>query len=676
MLNKLQTSTFKTLNHYKIVNNFKKTTQNLSNVNYNKINNQNQNSFKINNNNSNNSIYNNINCLKRFFTTRLPIEKIRNVAIIAHVDHGKTTLVDCLLRQTNAIKSSEEKVRVMDSKALEQERGITILAKVTSVIWNDHRFNIVDTPGHGDFGGEVERVLDMVDGVVLVVDATEGPMTQTKYVLTKALSHNLKPVVVINKMDRETARPNEVETEIFDLFVALNATDEQLEYPTLFAAAREGWISFNKQDKKKGAFSLLQAIIDHVPKPQVNLNDPFSMIAVMIEYDNFMGRILTGKLLTGSITVGQKVRGISRNGNIIEEAIVTKILAASGLTKEIQDSAQAGEIVSIAGLSQTSVADTVCDLSVTEALKVTPIDPPVLEMTFSPNDSPIAGTEGTLLNSSHIKGRLTKELENNPALTITFSGDSTYEVAGRGELHLGILIEEMRREGYELSISPPRILLKIVDGKKMEPLEEVFIDVESKYTGMIIERLTLRGAELREIKSDDDTLFSKLIFLCPSRGLIGLRSILSNETKGTAVINHSFHSLIPYKGKLSASDKGALISLNTGKVTTYALNTLESRGILFVTPQTKVYTGMIIGEHSRENDLDVNPIKEKALTNIRSANKEEGIRLTPAKIITLEEAIARVKEDEMIEVTPKSVRLRKRILDPSARKSFQRKSED
>jgi len=658
------------------------------------INNNNNNNIKINSNNLN--IKNNLkniknnngkmnmsaNIINRLSDSKLgsmdihiyrsysTVHKtIRNVAIIAHVDHGKTSLVDQLLTQSGAIKQTEKDERVMDSNALERERGITIMAKCTSFEFKQHKLNIVDTPGHGDFGGEVERVLSMVDGVVLLVDATEGPMAQTKFVLSKALAAGLKPIVVINKMDRSTIRVDEVENEIFDLFATLGANDDQLNYPTLYASGRQGWAIKNRDDDRKNIHPLLDTIIDYVPYPNVKPEEPFTMLVTNLESDPFVGRIVTGKIYSGKVKVGAPLRCVGINGEVIEDSKVTKIFARKGIERTILEEGEAGDIIGIAGFKNATVTNSILDPLVKTPIPANPIDPPVISMHFEANNSPFAGKEGTQLTSLKIKQRLLKELESNVSLNVVFAGES-FEVKGRGELQLGILLENMRREGFEVAVSQPRVVFKRENGELLEPQEEVTIDVDTEYSGHIIEKLSKRKGDIIEMKQSMGK--SRLVFLCPSRGLIGLRSEVINDTKGTGVMNHLFHSYIPHKGPMQNMEKGALISMAEGTTTSHALSSLEDRGTLFVPPGVQVYSGMIIGENSKQNDIDVNPVKSKHLTNIRTVSKEEGVRLAPPKVLKLEEAISSVKEDELIEITPQNIRLRKKELDLTKRQKISR----
>jgi len=608
-----------------------------------------------------------------------PLPLMRNVAIIAHVDHGKTTLVDCLLRSAVASRMDASQTRVMDSNAIEKERGITILSKCTSMQWQNkadgktYHINIVDTPGHADFGGEVERVLSMVDGVALVVDATDGPMTQTKFVLGKALKLGLKPLVVINKVDRPTARLGEVENEIFDLFVNMGATDEQMEFPMVYACAKDGWSSLDPKTPGTDMTPLFETVVGHVSQPALDRDAPFSMIVTQIESDQFLGKLLQGRIKSGVVKVGDKLHALDGSGKKLEEVKVMKIIARRGLEQVQVPKAAAGDIVSLAGFSIATVNSTLADTSITESLPFTPVDPPTLSMSFSVNSSPFAGQEGTQLTSSMIRDRLLKEAESNVSLQIIESENKeSFEVRGRGELQLGILIETMRREGYELSVSAPRVVFKEGDnGERLEPLEEVVIDVSQDDTGKVIEKMAMRKGELGDFIQTDDGK-ARLKFTIPMRGLIGYRSELQNDTRGTGIMNTIFHSYVPYMGAIDKSEKGAIISGSEGVITSFALEGLEARGILFVEPGQKTYSGMVIGEHSREGDLEVNPTKAKALTNVRSVTKEERVKLTPPKVMSLEEVIAYVRDDEIIEVTSKSIRLRKIELDANKRKALEK----
>lgn len=597
---------------------------------------------------------------------------MRNIAIIAHVDHGKTTLVDTMFRQSGTFRDNQVVAeRAMDSNDLERERGITILAKCTSIEWKGARFNIVDTPGHADFGGEVERILDMVDSAIVLVDAAEGPLPQTKFVVGKALKIGLKPIVVINKVDRSDARPQEVYNEVFDLFAALDATDDQLDFPVLFASGREGWaVSDLEKDPRESIAPLFDLIMEHVPPPKCDPYGPFSLLVTAIENDPFVGRILTGKIHSGSIKVNTMVKGLSRDGKTIENTRISKILAFRGLKRVALEEAFAGDIVAIAGMTKATVADTLCDASVTEPIPALPIDPPTLVMTFSINNSPLAGLDGDKVTSRVIWDRLAKEAEGNVALRITRT-DSTdaFEVAGRGELQLGILIETMRREGFELSISRPRVLMQVdpVSGKKLEPIEEVVIDVDEQFVGTVCEKMGERRAEMTDMRPSGGGK-TRITFLVPSRGLIGYHSQFLTDTSGTGVMNKLFHSYQPYKGALPTRRNGVIISTDNGKAVPYALWKLEDRGPMFIDPGVDVYEGMIIGEHAKGNDIEVNPIKTKHLTNIRAAGKDDNVLLTPPRRMSLEEALSYIQDDELVEVTPKHIRLRKIHLDANQRK--------
>ena len=597
---------------------------------------------------------------------------MRNIAIIAHVDHGKTTLVDGLLRQSGTFRDNQKVADcVMDSNALERERGITILSKCTSVDWHGTHINIVDTPGHADFGGEVERILSMVDGVVLLVDSSEGPMPQTKFVLGKALKIGLKPIVVINKADKPDARPDEVLNEIFDLFVSLNANDEQLDFPVLYASGRNGWAVRDLADEHKDLTPLFETIVSYVSEPVCEPDKPFRMLATTLESDKFVGRILTGKIQSGSVKVNDAVKVINEHGEV-ERAKITKIMAYKGLERVALDAAHAGDIVGVAGIVKGTVADTICapEVDVKDFIKAQPIDPPTLAMTFSVNDSPLAGKEGDKVTSRVIWARLEKEAEGNIALKISRTDNSdTFEVAGRGELQLGVLIETMRREGFELSISRPRVIMKRDEnGQLLEPVEEVVVDVDEEFSGAVVEKLSKRRAELVEMIPSQVGNKVRLIFHAPSRGLIGYHSEFLTDTRGTGVMNRIFYAFEPYKGEIEDRRNGVMISSENGQAIAYSLWKLQDRGPMFVEHNSPVYVGMIIGEHTKYNDIEVNPTKSKQLTNIRAAGKDEAIDLIPPRKLSLEQALAYIQSDELLEVTPKSLRLRKRILDPIARK--------
>lgn len=608
--------------------------------------------------------------------------KIRNIAIIAHVDHGKTTLVDNMLKQAGTFRENERVAeRVMDSGDIERERGITISAKPTSIQWRDYKINIVDTPGHADFGGEVERILSMVDGVVLLVDAAEGPLPQTKFVLSKALKLGLRPIVCINKVDRNDARPQEVLNETFDLFDKLGATDSQLDFPYLFAVGRDGWAVRDLSDEHKDLTPLFQLIIDHVPAPDCNgtrcqIDAPFSMLATTLEADPYVGRILTGKIESGTVRVGQTVKAININGEFIENAKITKIIEHRGIEKVSLESASAGDIVVVAGFSKATVSDTLCDTSVNEPIPAMPIDPPTLTMTFFVNTSPLAGRSGKKLTSRMIGERLFKEAETNIALRVVQSANNeSFEVSGRGELQLGILIETMRREGFELSVSRPRVVMQDgQNGEKLEPVEEVVIDVDDEFSGVVIEKMTKRKATITEMKSSGGGK-TRIVFSAPSRGLIGYLSEFRTDTRGTGVMNRVFSGYEQYRGPISQYRPGVLVSMENGLTTTYALHNLEPRGVLFVGPQTEVYSGMIIGEHSKENDLEVNPVRGKELTNVRSVTADEKLFLAPPRKMSLEEALSYIQDDELVEVTPATIRLRKKELDSNIRKKTRKNDE-
>lgn len=596
--------------------------------------------------------------------------KLRNIAIIAHVDHGKTTLVDAMLKQSGTFRENQHVAeRAMDSNDLERERGITILAKCTSIFKGDTRINIVDTPGHADFGGEVERILSMVDGVVLLVDAAEGPLPQTKFVVSKALAIGLHPIVIINKVDRSDARPHQVHDEVFDLFAALDATEEQLDFPTLFASGRNGWAVEKLGEEPKDLNPLFNLIERHVPAPQVDATASFTLLACILEANPYLGRLLTGRVQTGVVRSNMPIKAINREGQLIEQGRITKVLAFRGLERVGVEEAQAGDIVAIAGLSKATVADTVCDLSVSTPIIARPVDPPTIAMTFSVNDSPLAGTEGDKVTSRMIRDRLLREGEGNVAIRVTESQDrDAFEVAGRGELQLGILIEQMRREGFELSISRPRVLYKSDEsGQRLEPIEEVVIDVDEPYSGTVVNKMSERKAEMIDMRPSGGGKV-RLTFYAPSRGLIGYYSEFLSDTRGTGIMNRLFHGYAPYKGLVQGRRTGVLISNGLGEAVAYAMWKLEDRGPMMVIPGTKVYEGMIIGEHAKNNDLDVNVLEGKKLTNIRAAGKDEAVRLTPPILMSLEKAIAYIEDDELVEVTPKSIRLRKKFLDPNMRK--------
>ncbi len=608
---------------------------------------------------------------------------LRNVAIIAHVDHGKTTLVDQLFRQSGTFRENQRvEERAMDSNELEKERGITILAKPTSIEWapeggqHNYRINIVDTPGHADFGAEVERILSMVDGVILLVDAAEGPMPQTKFVTGKALGLGLKPIVVVNKIDRSDARANEVLDEVFDLFVNLDANDEQLDFPVLYASGRSGYASEDPEAREGDLLPLFNLIVNHVPEPDLDPDGDFAMLATLLDRDAFLGRILTGRIESGRLEVGMPIKALDVNGNVVETGRATKVFAYNGLDREPVLHAKAGDIVAIAGLTDATVSNTLCEPHVSVPIHASPIDPPTLSMTFAVNDSPYAGREGDKVQSRVIRDRLEREAEGNVAIRITeAAGKDAFEVAGRGELQLGVLIETMRREGFELSISRPRVLYREENGQRLEPYETVVVDVDDEFSGTVVEKMAQRKAEMTEMRPSGGGK-TRLTFLAPSRGLIGYHGEFLSDTRGTGIMNRLFDSYGPYKGKIAGRQNGVLISMEQGEAMAYALNTIEERGVLFVSPGEKLYQGMIIGENAKPEDLEVNPLKSKQLTNFRASGKDEGIRLTPPRKMTLEQAIAYIGDDEIVEVTPQSIRLRKVHLDPHERKRAKRAAQD
>ncbi|NDD32906.1 MAG: translational GTPase TypA [Rhodobacteraceae bacterium] len=603
--------------------------------------------------------------------------ELRNIAIIAHVDHGKTTLVDELLKQSGAFRANQAVAeRAMDSNDLERERGITIMAKCTSVEWKNTRINIVDTPGHADFGAEVERILSMVDGVVLLVDAAEGPMPQTKFVTSKALAMGLRPIVVLNKVDKPDAESDRALDECFDLFAALDATDDQLDFPHMYASGRSGWADHELDGPRKDLSALFDLIVNHVTAPRQlqRKDEDFRMLATTLGSDNFIGRVLTGRVESGTLKVGATIQALSRVGQKIEQFRVTKILAFRGLAQQEIDEATPGDIVTIAGMSKATVSDTLCALAVDEPLEAQPIDPPTITVTFGINDSPLAGREGSKVQSRVIRDRLMKEAESNVAIKITDTpGGEAFEVAGRGELQMGVLIENMRREGFELSISRPQVLMREEDGQRLEPIEEVTIDVDDDYSGAVIEKITgARKGDLAEMRPAGAGK-TRIVAHVPARGLIGYHGEFLTDTRGTGIMNRVFHGWAPYKGPIPGRRAGVLISMEDGEAVAYALWNLEERGRMFVGPQAKVYQGMIIGEHSRDNDLEVNPLKGKKLTNVRASGSDDAVRLTPHINFSLEEAIAYINDDELVEVTPESIRLRKRYLDPHERKRMSKK---
>ncbi len=599
--------------------------------------------------------------------------KLRNIAIIAHVDHGKTTLVDRLLQQSGSFRDNQRvDERAMDSNDLERERGITILAKATSILWDDVRINIVDTPGHADFGGEVERILNMVDGALVLVDAAEGPLPQTKFVVSKALKMGLKPIVVINKVDRADARPDEVLNEVFDLFAALDATEEQLDFPILYGSAKEGWMAESVDGPKdQGMRPLFELVLRHVASPRIE-KGPFRLLGTILEANPYLGRIVTGRITSGAIKPNDMVKVLDHDGRLVEQGRVSKVLAFRGLERVGLDEATAGDIVSLAGLPNATVAHTICAPEVDAPLPAQPIDPPTLSMTFRVNDSPLAGTEGSKVTGRMIRDRLLREAEGNVALKVTESEErDSMEVAGRGELQLGILIETMRREGFELSVSRPKVLLRREGDQLLEPIEEVVIDLDEEHAGAVVQKLSERKADLVEMRPSGGGR-QRLVFHAPTRGLIGYQGELLTDTRGTGIMNRLFHGYAPHKGPIQGRRNGVLISTDQGEAVAYALWNLEDRGPMMIDPGTRVYRGMIVGEHTRDNDLEVNVLKGKKLTNIRTTSKDEAVRLTPPIRMALERALAYIDDDELVEVTPKSIRLRKRHLDPNDRKKAER----
>ncbi len=603
---------------------------------------------------------------------------IRNVAIIAHVDHGKTTLVDQLLRQAGAFRANQHVAeRAMDRNDLERERGITILAKATAIEWKGIKINIVDTPGHADFGGEVERILSMVDGAIVLCDAAEGPLPQTKFVLTKALARGLRPIVVINKVDRQDARPHEVHDEVFDLFAALGATDEQLDFHTLFASGRQGWADLELEGPRKDLSAMFDLILSHVPAPTVDVDAPFAMNASILEADNFLGRILTGRIEQGVARLNMPVRVLRQDGSVVESGRLTKLMTFSGLDRVPVEEVTAGDIIAIAGLSDATIPDTIASPEVTVPLPAIPVDPPTLAMTFRINDGPLGGREGKKVTSRQIRDRLLKETEGNVAIKVKVSEEvDAFEVAGRGELQLGVLIEQMRREGFELTIGRPRVLTRDnpATGEKEEPFEECLIDVDEQYSGVVVEKMSVRKGMMQDMRPSGGGKV-RLTFHIPSRGLIGYHGEFLTDTRGTGMMNRLFLGYQPWAGVIEGRRNGSLISNADGEAIQYALFYLQERGTLFVNPGDKVYVGLILGENSRDNDLDVNPIKEKKLTNIRAAGKDEALLLIPPRRMSLEQAIAYIEDDELVEVTPGAVRLRKRYLDPHERKKHARRAE-
>ena len=605
-------------------------------------------------------------------------DDMRNIAIIAHVDHGKTTLIDSIMKQTGMFRDNQQVAeRLMDSGDLEKERGITILAKPTSITWKNTRINIIDTPGHADFGGEVERVLGMADGVILLTDAAEGPMPQTKFVLGKALAQGLEPIVIINKVDRSDGRPDDVINEVYDLFVSLEASDKQLDFPIMYASGRDGWCVNDLKDEKNNLHQLLDLILEYVSPPIVKADKSFAMLVTLLDADPYLGRCLIGKVEQGSAKVNDNVKAINLNGEFIETGRLTKLLRFEGTNRIPVGEVHAGDIICIAGLTNASVADTICDASVTTPIQSTPIDPPTMSVTILVNDSPLAGLEGRKVTSTAIRERLLDEAETNVAITFSEnSNKDAFEIGGRGELQLGVLVETMRREGFELTVSRPNVLYKTdSNNKKLEPIEEVTIDVDKEYSSTVIDGMNKRKSEMIDMKSAEGDKV-RLIFQSPSRGLIGYQSKFLTDTRGTGVINRVFHSYGPYKGEMSSRRNGALVSTETGMAVAYAIFNLQDRGIMFITPQTKIYQGMIVGEHSKENDLEINVLKGKQLTNVRASGTDKAVTLTPPRKMSLEQMMSYISEDELLEVTPSSLRLRKRYLCPNERKRNLREQND
>jgi GTP-binding protein len=601
-------------------------------------------------------------------------QELRNIAIIAHVDHGKTTLIDSIMKQSGMFRDNEKvSERLMDSGDLEKERGITILAKPTSIAWDNVRINIIDTPGHADFGGEVERVLGMTDGVILLIDAAEGPMPQTKFVLGKALAQGLKPIVIINKADRPDRRPEEVLEEIFDLFIALDANEVQLDFPTLYASGKNGWCVKELEDPHENLNPLLDLIIKHVDAPKTNKDLPFAMLVTLLSYDPYLGRCLIGRVEQGSAKINDIVKAINLNGDKIENGRLTKLLKFEGIQKVPVEEVNPGDIICVAGLTKTSVADTICEISLETPMQSTPIDPPTMAVTITVNDSPFAGTEGKKVTSTVIRERLLAEDETNVAITFSESGNKdSFEIGGRGELQLGVLIETMRREGFELTVSRPKVLFKKDDNNKIsEPIEEVIIDVDEEYVSTVVDAMNKRKSEMQDMRSSGVGK-TRLKFYAPSRGLIGYQSKFLTDTRGTGVLNRLFHSYAPYKGDISGRRNGALISTDTGKAVAFAIWKLQERGSMFVSHNTVVYKGMIVGEHSRDNDLEINVLKGKQLTNMRASGTDEAVTLVPPRIMSLEQMMAYINEDELLEVTPLNLRLRKKFLDYKDRKKSTR----
>ncbi|MGH1398027.1 MAG: translational GTPase TypA [Alphaproteobacteria bacterium] len=600
-------------------------------------------------------------------------DKLRNIAIIAHVDHGKTTLIDSIMKQSGMFRENQQvEERAMDSGELEKERGITILAKPTSVEWEDTRINIIDTPGHADFGGEVERVLHMADGVILLTDAAEGPMPQTKFVLGKALKQGLKPIVIINKIDRPDGRPEEVVDEVFDLFVSLDANDDQLDFPILYASGRDGWCVTDLDNPRENLHPLLDLVLEHVEAPKGDPAAPFAMLATLLDSDPFLGRCLTGRVIQGSAKVNDTVKALGLDGNVVENGRLTKLLTFDGTERVPVETVNVGDIICIAGLTKASVADTIGAPALDTPVESTPIDPPTMAVMISVNDSPFAGQEGKKVTSTMIRERLMAEAEVNVAITYAESENKdSFEIGGRGELQLGVLIEQMRREGFELTVSRPKVLYKEINGERHEPIEEVTIDVDEEYSSTVVDKMNRRKAEMTDMRSSGAGK-TRVTFLAPSRGLIGYQSQFMTDTRGTGVFNRVFHDYAPYKGDIPQRTKGTLIAMEQGTAVAYAIFGLQDRGVMFIGHQTPVYGGMIVGEHSRENDLEVNVLKGKKLTNVRASGTDDAVTLTPPRKMSLEDMMAYINDDELLEVTPTNLRLRKLHLCPHDRKKAMR----
>jgi GTP-binding protein len=597
------------------------------------------------------------------------IQNLRNIAIIAHVDHGKTTLIDTILRQSGTFRANQDvEDRVMDSNDLEKERGITILAKCTSVLWEETKINIIDTPGHADFGGEVERILNMADGVILLIDAAEGPLPQTKFVLGKALAQGIRPIVVVNKIDRSDARPTEVLNEVFDLFSSLDASEEQLDFPVLYASGRDGWCCDTLEGPRENLHPMLDLILAHVPAPKVEVGGKFKMLATILNADPYLGRILVGRVVSGSAKINMPVKAMNLDGKTVEQFRLSKLMTFAGINKIPAETVQCGDIICIAGMANASVADTICDISVTEPVPATPIDPPTMAVTITVNNSPLCGREGKKLTSTMIRDRLLTEAEINVAIRVTVSADrDSFELAGRGELQIGVLLETMRREGFEMSVSRPRVLLKKDENDQViEPYEEIIVDIDDEYTGVVVEKLTERKADLTDMRPAGHGK-TRIVFSCPSRGMIGYQSQFMTDTRGTGVLNRLFKEYGPYKGDITGRRNGALISTESGKAAAYAIWKLQDRGTMFITHNDDVYQGMIVGENSRDTDLDINVTKAKQLTNVRASGTDEACTLVPPRKLTLEAMMAYINDDELVEITPKTVRLRKRYLTPNER---------